>query len=415
MPSRTELQGRRRLGAACAAASLLALAGMAGAAARPDCSVALYGDSILHGGYGGMKRLPDPPATMLRRMRPMYRVDEHTIPGDSAHAHLAQFIHTPLTSRIVVLQYGINDAGQGHDYRTALETMVAYVRSQGRTPVVTGLSRVTGGIPRRDAYDAVARQVAAADGAAFADWGAVRFAPADMADPVHPGPSYARRLTQQLVRALDAVAPECAGRGGPAGANAWLAVLFTPWLRPRRGRTAPSGTPQSSAAAASHAFRAASSELWPLVELAARERLCEVHGAAPGCALRVRGTESELHALLSHLAAVVRQGLGTQARPHVAATVQAAQAVLHWAAPDGTGEDDEAPRLAQLFSRLASTTAAPTAAERALHQSVHAALRIVHRCGGRLYAAPSPLARMGLTLRLPLAEGEHPPLQEPKA
>jgi len=245
MPPPPNHPGRRRLGRTVTAASLLALAGAGAlvhggigdlalpwrlqgaaiehawanvpiAAERHDCSVALYGDSILYGAHNGMNRLPDPPAALLRELRPMYRVDDHSFPGDSAHAHVAQFIHTPLTSRIVVLQYGINDAGQGHDYRPALETMVAYVRSQGRTPVITGLSRVIEGIPRRDAYDAVAREIAAASGSAFADWGAVRFEPRDMADPVHPGQPYAERLTRQLMHAIDAVAPECARLGAPS-------------------------------------------------------------------------------------------------------------------------------------------------------------------------------------------------------
>jgi len=134
------------------------------------------------------------------------------VSGDSAYRHVQQFLRFPLSSRIVVLQYGINDAGQGYAYEPALAAMVDHVIAEGRVPLITGLSRVReGAVPRRDAYDAIARHVAQSRQVVFADWGAVPFDPADMADPVHPGPRYAERLTRQLAQALDRVAPECAG------------------------------------------------------------------------------------------------------------------------------------------------------------------------------------------------------------
>lgn len=180
---------------------------------RPDCSVALWGDSILHGAHDGAQRLAEPPAAILRRLRPMYTVEDNSVPGDSAHAREPQFLRLAFKARIVVLQYGINDAGHGYPYEGALRAMVAHAQAQGRAVVITGLSRVRGVLPGRDANDATARRVAADTGSTFADWGAVRFDPADMADGVHPAAPYAERLTEQLARALDRVAPECAASG----------------------------------------------------------------------------------------------------------------------------------------------------------------------------------------------------------
>lgn len=180
---------------------------------QPDCSVTLWGDSILNGAHNITQRLADPPALILRRLRPRYAVEDNSVPGDSAYAREPQFLRLSFRARIVVLHYGINDAGNGYAYERALRTMVAHARSQGRSVVITGLSHVVGGMAARDRYDAIARRVASDTGSTFADWGAVRFDPADMADSVHPGAPYAERLTAQLALALDRVAPECAAPG----------------------------------------------------------------------------------------------------------------------------------------------------------------------------------------------------------
>lgn len=180
---------------------------------QPDCSVTLWGDSILNGGRDITQRSADPPALILRRQRPRYAVEDNSVPGDRAHAREPQFLRLSFRARIVVLQYGINDAGNGHAYERALRAMVAHAQAQGRAVVITGLSRVNGVLPGRDANDAIARRVASDTGSTFADWGSVRFDPADMVDSVHPAAPYAWRLTEQLARALDRVAPECAAPG----------------------------------------------------------------------------------------------------------------------------------------------------------------------------------------------------------
>jgi len=192
----------------------LALAiGANSAAAAPDCTVALWGDSILYGGFGASttNRIKEPPAAALKRIRPAWTIADYSMPGDSAHKRLPSFVLQPMPARVVVLQYGINDAGNRYPYEPALRAMVDYAKAAGKTPIVTGLSQVKAGrMPLRGDYDTIARRVASEEGALFADWGAVRFDPAEMADDVHPLQPYSTRLVERLALALDEVAPECA-------------------------------------------------------------------------------------------------------------------------------------------------------------------------------------------------------------
>lgn len=176
------------------------------------CSVALYGDSILRGGYGGTvdKRLADPPAAALRRMRPAWSVTDHSVVGESAHVRRPTFVKEAMSARVIVIQYGINDAGNGYAYEPALRAMIEHIRDQGKTAVVTGIARVKpGALGTRQAYDAIARRVAAETGAVFADWNSVAFDAAEMADGIHPGQPYSTRLAERIAVTLDRVAPEC--------------------------------------------------------------------------------------------------------------------------------------------------------------------------------------------------------------
>lgn len=174
-----------------------------------DCSVTLEGDSIMYGAYGINMRLDEPPAAMLKRMRPAYTVVDNAVPGTAAIQREPGFVATPVATRFVVLEHGINDGQLGYPYEGPLRSMVAHARAQGRTPVITGLTRQPRPVRGRDFYDGVARQVASDTGTLFADWGSVAFTPGEMADAVHPGPVYSERLVARLVSLLDKAAPEC--------------------------------------------------------------------------------------------------------------------------------------------------------------------------------------------------------------
>ncbi|MDR6538843.1 SGNH/GDSL hydrolase family protein [Variovorax soli] len=175
----------------------------------PVCTVWLEGDSILNGSSPA-GRLTEPPAAAIKRLRPAYTVTDRSMPGNYVTMRMPGFLAEIIDARFVVLEFGMNDGGNGFDYREPLRSMVQRVKALGKTPIVTGLSRVRGAPPWRDAYDALAHQVATEEGATFADWGAVPYSDADMADDVHPAQSYSTPLAEKIVRALDAVAPECA-------------------------------------------------------------------------------------------------------------------------------------------------------------------------------------------------------------
>ena len=174
-----------------------------------DCTVTFEGDSILHGGYAADKRFDEPPAAMLKRLRPAYSVIDNSEPGATATRRAPVFSSASLRTHFVVLQHGINDAMSGQPYEPALRRMVAHVQAEGRTPIITGLSRQPITATGRDAADEVARRVAAETGALFADWGAVSFKLAEMADVLHPAPAYSERLVGRIVSVLDRAAPEC--------------------------------------------------------------------------------------------------------------------------------------------------------------------------------------------------------------
>jgi GDSL-like Lipase/Acylhydrolase family len=178
-------------------------------AALRECSVTLYGDSILAGATFPNGRLAEPPAAAVRRMRPSYRTVDRALAGDNAQMRMPVMLRQQIDTRIVVLGHGLNDAANALPYEEPLRAMVKRARSQGRAVVITGISQTVGGTANEGTYNALAQRIAKEEGAIFANWGAVQVVAADMADPVHPGQRQSTRLVEHLVRTLDKVAPEC--------------------------------------------------------------------------------------------------------------------------------------------------------------------------------------------------------------
>lgn len=199
-------QDRARPAAVAAVASV---ATPAAARSGDACSVELYGDSILHGGYLGDRRLAETPAGPLKRLRPRYRVVDRTVNGETASARSASFAGEERSGRIVVIEHGLNDAMQGLPLESALRAMIAHSRAEGRHVVLTGLSRTLVGADVRARGDATVRRVARELAVPFADWGSVPVRPAEMADILHPAQAYSTRLVEHLVAVLDTLAPEC--------------------------------------------------------------------------------------------------------------------------------------------------------------------------------------------------------------
>lgn len=174
-----------------------------------DCSVTLYGDSILNGSTFSAGRIAEPPTAGIQRLRPAYRVVDRSQAGDNAQQRMPSMLNDAIDTRIVVIEQGLNDAGNSLPYEAPLRAMVQRVKALGKLPIVTGISQAKVAVANRDAYDAIALRVASEEGATFADWGAVSVVPTDMADDVHPAQAQSTRLVEQLVKALDVVAPEC--------------------------------------------------------------------------------------------------------------------------------------------------------------------------------------------------------------
>lgn len=177
-----------------------------------NCKIDLYGDSILAGAYssnGDVLYLAERPAAILKRLRPAYEVFDHTVPGETAVTRAATFNNEHRTGRFVLFEHGVNDAAGGTAYEPALRGMVEYVKAEGRTPIVTGLSTLRVPLQNVDAYNLIAQKVATETVSAFANWRTVAYDPSDMADDYHPGPKYAQRLVDRIIERLDVLAPEC--------------------------------------------------------------------------------------------------------------------------------------------------------------------------------------------------------------
>lgn len=183
----------------------------------PDCSLVMYGDSILHGAYVDHQhfmRHPRYPAAELKARRPAWHIEDRTQSGQSL-AKLAKTFRTdPRSARVVVIGSGIAEGWAGETVLRNLPWMVQTVRYEGRIPVLTGYARQTPNafmtpdkLVGRDHVDDEVDALAGKMAVAFADFGEA--APVALSDDVHPNAEYSLRLTDRLVAALDRVAPEC--------------------------------------------------------------------------------------------------------------------------------------------------------------------------------------------------------------
>lgn len=172
-----------------------------------DCSVALYGDSILHGMAEGATRIAEAPAAAIKRLRPAFTVTDRTAPGLTATGLANSFASERLTARIVVLQPGTNDAGQGLSVEQPYQSLIRIAHDAQRSVVVTGLSRISEPTPAWVESAAAIERIATGAGAIYANWPAVE---AELADGLHPTQAGSHALVDSLVRALDLAAPECA-------------------------------------------------------------------------------------------------------------------------------------------------------------------------------------------------------------
>lgn len=134
----------------------------------------------------------------------------------------------------------------------------------------------------------------------------------------------------------------------------------------------------------------------------------ELEQRLPDAALGVWADPRELGQALAH---IVRLACGAMPRGGILKTLarrENGQAVVSFM--DSSLASGQQPRLAAIFDRLFAAREATAPDDGALRESVLCARRIAGRLGGRLYAAPSALGGMGLTLRMPLALAGGSPL-----
>lgn len=173
------------------------------------CSVALFGDSILHGGYGLNFRLPIPPAVNLKLQRPNYTVEDFSYNGGNAIQALPEYLNKTYDSRIVVFEYGVNDAGNGLIYEYPMRQMLDRAKAQGKTIIITGIPTVASSFARYTEYNDIAKKLANEYGATWAGWDTIDIPKEKTMDGLHPNQEASTSLVQGMIGALDQVAPEC--------------------------------------------------------------------------------------------------------------------------------------------------------------------------------------------------------------
>jgi signal transduction histidine kinase len=121
----------------------------------------------------------------------------------------------------------------------------------------------------------------------------------------------------------------------------------------------------------------------------------------PDAALRVWADADELRRMLAHIVRLACDAMPRGGVLRVLARSEGAQAAVSFM---DSSLASEQPRLAPMFDRLSAARQKADPADREIRESAALSRRIADRHGGRLYAAPSSLGGLGLTLRMPLAK-----------
>ncbi len=176
----------------------------------PVCTVALFGDSILHGGYNVSFRLAIPPADNLKIQRSKYTVSDYSYNGGNAVQYLPEYLNKTVDSRIVVIEFGVNDAGNGLVYEYPMRQMLDRAKALNKIIIIPGIVKSAEPFARYNEYNNIAKNLASEYGATWAGWDEVTFnKDTDTMDGLHPTQEYSNRLVEALSSTLDKVAPEC--------------------------------------------------------------------------------------------------------------------------------------------------------------------------------------------------------------
>ena len=168
-----------------------------------DCSVDLWGDSILHG-QNTHGPLAESPADYIKRVRSAYTVEDKSVNGQGINSQAAALTPAAFAdARFHVLEWGVNDTAQGYtDVAAAYRRVVASVQAAHKTAVITGIDTAY----NNPAIIAQPLEVATDMKVAYAGWDKVQ---GGTADGLHPDQATSNALAQRIVDSLDVLAPEC--------------------------------------------------------------------------------------------------------------------------------------------------------------------------------------------------------------
>ncbi len=184
--------------------------GGAGADARVDGAVplvAFYGDSITSGTHRGGTEAWTPAVwspTPVQHIAVLANVAAMDYSYDGASSADARIAHD--ASDVVVIRFGVADTVYGlapDVFAGHITRLVGEAQALGKQVLLTGLTRTSSGDTLQ--LDAVMREHAATLGVGFVDVYALPFTPDELADALHPGEAYSRRVGQAVAAAVRGV------------------------------------------------------------------------------------------------------------------------------------------------------------------------------------------------------------------
>jgi hypothetical protein len=174
-----------------------------------DQTFALYGDSIMRGSYSSDATVQ--PTALLQAYLPGTTWEDHTMPGRRL-LDLIPLI-TPIqffTTRYTVIEHGVIDSWQGFDVIENYRKVIARIRAEGSTPIVTGFSHqvvcpalTPEHLYLRSLQVAKLRILCKELNVLYCDLDTVEFhGEGDLIDGVHPARAYSDRLVIRIGETL---------------------------------------------------------------------------------------------------------------------------------------------------------------------------------------------------------------------
>ncbi len=166
--------------------------------------VAFYGDSITSGTHSSDYNVWTPAAwspTPVQHITSLAGVEALDYSYSGASSKDARIRGDG--SALVVIRFGVADTVHGlgaEQFAAQITRLVAEARALGKGVLLTGLPHAAS--VDTQPLDAALREMATALSVPFVDIYALPFTPADLADALHPGEDYSRRIGQAVADAI---------------------------------------------------------------------------------------------------------------------------------------------------------------------------------------------------------------------